>query len=152
VDEFVRLYGRMPSHFDGHRHLHLCANMLVSGIIPEGFAVRRSFSFAVSEKGIAKCAYRALVDARLAYRYRLADYFFSLENCMNGDGKSVARVMDLARVANVEVMTHARKAEEFNYLSGDECGGILRSVEAGTYSQLVPSNGTPLASNVRRTS
>src|SRR4029077_15738727 len=32
--EFVRLFGKPPSHIDGHHHMHLCANVLLSDIIP----------------------------------------------------------------------------------------------------------------------
>src|SRR5690349_2469042 len=27
VNEFTRLYGRAPSHIDGHHHMHLCTNV-----------------------------------------------------------------------------------------------------------------------------
>src|SRR5689334_25065042 len=27
--EFFRLYGRAPSHFDGHQHMHLASNILI---------------------------------------------------------------------------------------------------------------------------
>src|SRR2546426_3319631 len=45
VDEFFRLYNQPPTHFDGHKHMHLCTNMLVSCPIPLGQKVRRSLSF-----------------------------------------------------------------------------------------------------------
>jgi predicted glycoside hydrolase/deacetylase ChbG (UPF0249 family) len=35
VDEFIRLYGRPPSHIDGHQHMHLCTHMLLDRINPE---------------------------------------------------------------------------------------------------------------------
>src|SRR5690349_16003474 len=28
LDEFIRLYRKPPTHFDGHRHAHLCMSML----------------------------------------------------------------------------------------------------------------------------
>src|SRR5437762_12918856 len=36
AEEFVRLFGRPPSHIDGHHHMHLCANMLLTNMIPAG--------------------------------------------------------------------------------------------------------------------
>src|SRR6266536_3662802 len=45
VDEFARLFGKTPSHIDGHHHMHLSANMLLSDLIPAGMKVRRNFSF-----------------------------------------------------------------------------------------------------------
>jgi len=50
LTEFQRLYGQEPSHIDGHQHKHLCANMLVDGIISPGRKVRRNFSFWPGEK------------------------------------------------------------------------------------------------------
>src|SRR6476646_7850978 len=78
AEEFSRLYGRAPSHIDGHHHMHLCANALLSSLIPAGMKMRRNFSFWRGEKGWVNRSYRALVDRRLAQRYRLADYFFDL--------------------------------------------------------------------------
>src|SRR4030095_14242049 len=33
VEEFVRLFEKLPSHIDGHHHMHLCANLLFSNMI-----------------------------------------------------------------------------------------------------------------------
>ena len=52
--EFLRLYGRAPSHFDGHQHMHLASNMLIQRILPAGTKVRRSFSFRPGEKSFVK--------------------------------------------------------------------------------------------------
>ena len=40
IDEFIGLYGHPPSHIDGHQHQHLCANVLLDGVIPRGLKVR----------------------------------------------------------------------------------------------------------------
>src|SRR4051812_45553529 len=34
LEEFTRLYGRVPSRLDGHQHMHLCTNMVVDDLIP----------------------------------------------------------------------------------------------------------------------
>src|SRR5437899_7002514 len=44
-EEFARLFGKLPSHIDGHHHMHLCANLLFSDLIPAGTKLRRNFSF-----------------------------------------------------------------------------------------------------------
>jgi len=49
-EEFVRLYGRVPTHVDGHHHMHLCSNMLFGGIIPQGVKVRGSFQLLARRK------------------------------------------------------------------------------------------------------
>ena len=36
VEEFMRLFEKLPSHIDGHHHMHLCANLLLGKSIPAG--------------------------------------------------------------------------------------------------------------------
>jgi len=134
ADEFQRLYGRRPSHVDGHHHMHLCANMLLDGVIPPGEKVRRSFSFWRSEKGVVNRAYRRLVDNRLAGRYHVTDFFFSLGLCLRW--KKLERVAELAGAANVELMTHPNVADEYAYLMSDAFLELKRNVTMGTFGML----------------
>ena len=60
VEEFTRLFGKPPSRIDGHHHMHLCANLLLSNLIPAGIRIRRNFSFWPGEKSSLNRAYRAL--------------------------------------------------------------------------------------------
>ena len=76
--------------------MHLCANLLVSNLIPAGMKVRRNFSFLPGEKSWLNRAYRYLVDRWLARRYCLADYFFDLIQCI--EGKKLDRVACLGEV------------------------------------------------------
>ncbi len=116
-DEFCRLYGKPPSHIDGHQHMHLATNMLVGRIIPEGMTVRRSFTFFPGEKGWLNRAYRRRVDRCLSRRYRLADYFFSLSQHLPLTRAS--RPVALAGSAVVELMVHADRPGEFDFLMSD---------------------------------
>lgn len=127
--EFIRLYGRSPAHYDGHQHLHLCTNMLLDRILPEGERVRRSFSFSPGEKGAINRAYRRWVDSRLTARHRLTDYFFSLSQQLDWDGMS--RVVDLARSASVELMVHPEWIVEQRFLMSDEYRAALVGLESG---------------------
>src|SRR5262249_28798141 len=83
--EFLRLYSRAPSHFDGHQHMHLASNMLIQRILPAGTKVRRSFSFRPGEKSLVNRWYRRGVDRSLAYRHRLTDHFFALSHHLTLD-------------------------------------------------------------------
>jgi chitin disaccharide deacetylase len=128
LDEFARLYGRQPSHLDGHQHQHLCANVLLDGLLPEGRRIRRSFSFRRGEKNAVNRAFRALVDRRLARRHVLTDYFFSLKHCLRHE--QMARVFALADTATVELMTHPVNRVEYEYLMSDAYAASLRAVNA----------------------
>lgn len=132
--EFIRLYEHHPSHIDGHHHAHLCSNMLLGNIIPVQEKVRRSFSFLAGEKSLINRAYRRLVDLSLAKRYRLTDFFFSLEDCLQRN--CVRQVLDLSKVATVELMTHPTARAEYAYLMSDCYADALGDLNAGTYASL----------------
>jgi len=131
-EEFVRLFGRPPSHIDGHHHMHLCANMLLTNMIPAGMKMRRNFSFWPGEKSLLNRTYRGLVDRWLARRYRLPDYFFDLTQCLQG--KKLDRVATLAKSNNVELMTHPVVRHETEYLISDEFQAMLQCLEVGSYA------------------
>lgn len=133
-EEFLSLYGTAPSHFDGHHHLHLCANMLVQGLIPQGRKIRRNFSFAVGERSLLNRTYRALVDTWLGRRYTMPDYLFSLPECLR-HGR-LGRVLELARTSTVEFETHPEVTEEFTWLTGDACRQAFAGQRRGTYTEL----------------
>jgi chitin disaccharide deacetylase len=125
IDEFRRLYGADPSRVDGHHHMHLCANVLVPGLLPAGTLARRSFSFEAGEKGVVNRTYRRFVDGRLSGRHRLADYLFSLAPLE--PSSRLERIFSLARQHVVEVETHPVQPDEYRFLTG---GGINRLAEA----------------------
>jgi chitin disaccharide deacetylase len=130
--EFTRLYCKPPSHIDGHHHMHLCANVLLSNTIPAGAKLRRNFSFWPGEKSMLNRTYRWLVDRWLARRYCLADYFFDLTQCI--EEKKLDRVAALAKSSNVELMTHPIVNKEEAYLMSDGFGVVLERLNIGGYA------------------
>jgi predicted glycoside hydrolase/deacetylase ChbG (UPF0249 family) len=132
MEEFVRLFEKPPSHIDGHHHMHLCANLLLSKPMPAGIRVRRNFSFWPGEKSPLNRAYRALVNRWLARRYQLTDYFFDLSQCI--EQKKLDRVAELARSSNVELMTHPAVNGEEIYLMSDEFRMISHQFEIPRYA------------------
>jgi predicted glycoside hydrolase/deacetylase ChbG (UPF0249 family) len=126
LEEFARLYGGAPSHVDGHQHKHLCLNMLIGKVIPRGQKVRRSFSFRPEEKGCLNRTYRRFVDRCLGRRYVTTDYFFTLAQCWSEPG--LVRLSRLAKAANVELMVHPARAEEYTFLMGNSWLEFLHTV------------------------
>jgi predicted glycoside hydrolase/deacetylase ChbG (UPF0249 family) len=139
-DEFVRLFGKEPSHIDGHQHRHLCANMLLDGIMPRGVKVRRNFSFWPGEKSALNRGYRRMVDEWLARRYVLTDYLFNLAECMSPE--KLKRLLDLSRSSWVELETHARLEKEFSFLNSKQFQAALETIKIAGYADL-PSHGGP---------
>jgi predicted glycoside hydrolase/deacetylase ChbG (UPF0249 family) len=133
-EEFLRLYGRQPAHFDGHHHMHLAANILVQRILPVGAKVRRSFSPRPGRVGIVNKCYRALVDRHLSVRYRLTDYFFALSQHLSPD--LLQRIIDLAGSSDVELMTHPRIPTEYEVLMSDGYGRAISHVRLAGHDVL----------------
>jgi chitin disaccharide deacetylase len=117
-DEFARLYGTPPARLDGHHHMHLCSNVLLSGLMPAGTVVRRSFSFQPGEKSWVNRTYRSAVDRILLQRHRLTDFLFLLPPIE--PFPRLQRIFDLARRFDVEMEAHPVNPEEFRFLSGGE--------------------------------
>jgi hypothetical protein len=113
-DEFSRLYGREADRLDGHHHMHLCANVILGGLLPPRTMVRRNFSFQPGEKSFTNRLYRQAVDRVLARHHRLTDFFFSLHP-LTPPGR-LQRIFDLSRRFFVEVETHPYEAAEYSFL------------------------------------
>jgi len=134
AEEFLRLYKRSPSHINGHHHMHLCANVILSGIIPKRQKIRRNFSFSAGEKNLFNRMYRRLVDLWLSRRYSLTDYFFALSHVIQND--SLERVVRLSRLTTVELMAHPANPKESDFLMSDRFSKKLKGVEMGSYLAL----------------
>jgi predicted glycoside hydrolase/deacetylase ChbG (UPF0249 family) len=134
ADEYERLFGRPPRHVDGHQHRHLCANLICEEIIPRGCSVRRNFSFFPGDKSWINRAYRRWVDARLARRYRLTDYFFSLAQCLRGGRTRVPA--ELAGEHRVELMTHPVQPDEAAFLRSAEFDRVFDKIQLGSYEMI----------------
>lgn len=126
LEEFCRLYGRTPERFDGHHHMHLCANVLLGRLLPPMTVVRRNFSFAPGEKSFANRLYRRVVDRVLARRHRLTDFFFSLAPL--DPPERLQGIFCLAREFVVEVETHPANPDEYRFLSSCEICALPEDV------------------------
>jgi len=116
VEEFQRLYGVSPERVDGHHHMHLCANVLLGGLLPTGTIARRNFSFQAGEKSWGNRFYRSLLDRILARRHRLTDFFFSLPPLEPAE--RLQRIFSLAQTHVVELETHPVNPAEYEFLNG----------------------------------
>jgi len=132
MEEFLRSFGESPSHIDGHHHMHLCANLLLSNLIPAGMKIRRNFSFWSGEKAWLNRAYRAVVDRWLARRYQLTDYFFDLTQSIRE--KKMDRVLALAESSKVELMTHPILEFELDFLLSNQFQTMLQRLNVAGHA------------------
>ena len=133
-EEYFHLYKNVPTHIDGHRHLHLCMNVLVDKIIPVGSKVRRNFTFGPKEKDPFNRFYRSLVDKWLKRKYKITDYFLDIVPINH---QRLQEIIDFARSSNVELMVHPEREDEYKYITmSDEYLEAISGVETGTYVNL----------------
>ncbi len=132
-DEYIRLYGGPPSHIDGHRHLHLCFNMLIGRYISPGTKIRRNFTFCQGEKNAVNRLGRQLYDSFLRRRYTITDYFFDISPISS---ERLCKMIAFARFASVELMVHPERPDEYNFLMSDDFGRSIRGIATISYDLL----------------
>ena len=134
LQEFTRLFGRLPTHYDGHQHYHLAMNILVNKLIPKGSNVRRNFSFLKGERNIFNRFYRYSVDSFLARNYVVTDYFYSLPSDLIIE--SFKKIIDNSHNAVVELMVHPERERENRFLLGENFLDVLSKVELASHVQM----------------
>jgi predicted glycoside hydrolase/deacetylase ChbG (UPF0249 family) len=124
IEEYCRIYRRQPDRFDGHHHMHLCANILLGGLLPAGTIVRRHFSWEAGEKPLRNLFFRKFTDGLLTRRHRLVDFLFSLPPIE--PPARLQRIFSLASKFVVELETHPVDPAQYRFLTSGE---ILRWTE-----------------------
>jgi chitin disaccharide deacetylase len=133
-DRFVSLYKKPPSHVDGHRHMHLCANVLLPGAFPDGIRMRRNFHFTSGEKGLFNRLARKIIDKFLQSRFSCVDYFFSVKPI--DDLIRLKRIIDMSQKSQVELMAHPDQNAEFIFLMSNPFRDLLSNITMGSYSMI----------------
>jgi predicted glycoside hydrolase/deacetylase ChbG (UPF0249 family) len=133
-EEYERLFRKIPSHIDGHQHMHLCANMLLGNVISPGACVRRNFSFFPGEKNCLNRIYRHIIDLWLKRRFIVTDFFFGVSRV--GQSQIMRRAAQLAVDSSVELMVHPERVGDFQYLASEEYLQMISGVRTGTYLTL----------------
>ncbi len=133
-EEFGRLFGREPTHVDGHHHAHLCTNMLLGRYIPRGSFVRRSFTFRRGEKSALNRLYRRAVDSWLRRQYCGVDMLFSLSRYR--EPSFLKYIVDLSPTNAIELMVHPELSGEYEFLMSDAYSGFLSSIQRASFTDL----------------
>jgi chitin disaccharide deacetylase len=135
-DRFFELYGRAPTHVDGHHHSHMAANVLLSPSLPRGTAIRNALSDAHRPNPLSD-ALRAVRQRVVLSRLRSTDYFFSIETVWPGlTGAPPPEKLEMSRRASIEVMVHPAFPEEYEPLQSPDWIEALRQLPTGTFANL----------------
>ncbi len=145
LEEFTRIYDAEPVRVDGHHHMHLCANVIFAGLLPDGVIARRNFSFQPGEKSGVNRFYRGVIDRALARRHRLTDFFFSLSPLQPQE--RLDRIFAIAIRHVVELETHPVNREEYKFLAGGE---IFKRLGTQQIASWVGVHGRPFRKRVQK--
>ncbi|MGA2531520.1 MAG: ChbG/HpnK family deacetylase [Candidatus Aminicenantales bacterium] len=135
LEEFMRLYGKAPDFYNGHHHMHLCANMLMGKILPKGARARRTFTLDKGEVNLFNLFYRRLLDNIIARRYISTDCFFSILPLQNHE--RLRNIFNRAVSSNVEIEVHPENADEIGYLLGDQYLSLMESAHVGNFNEII---------------
>lgn len=134
LEEFVRLYGRYPDYYNGHHHMHLCANVLASKMIPKGARVRRTFRFDQGERYPFNRLYRHILNIFVSRRFISTDCFFSIAPVTNQE--RLQNIFKHAARYTIEIEVHPENEEEIQFLLSDQYRHLIDSVCSGKFQQL----------------
>jgi len=133
-EEFICLYGKRPHFYNGHHHMHLCANVLASNIIPKSTRIRGTFTFYPGEKALFNLLYRHILDIWISKRFISPDSFFSIVPVRNH--KRLRQIINRAAKETVEIEVHPENAEEIEFLLSDQYKSLIDSVHTGCFRHL----------------
>ena len=134
LEEYVRLYRKIPSHINGHQHMHLSTNILIDHIIPAGFKVRRNFTFDRGEKSLLNRGYRKIIDGWLTKRYIMTDFFYCLSSALQFG--NLQRIIKISQSSNVELMVHPERPDECKCLTSNTYLSMVSKTKKGSYKNL----------------
>jgi predicted glycoside hydrolase/deacetylase ChbG (UPF0249 family) len=119
--EFERLYGAPPDRLDGHLHVHLCPDVLLSRALPRTLWLRPARTAAVRRSVPVLRALRRGRESWLKHHFPTSDYFFSIQEIHpDVGGTGLGAALDLTGHANVEVMTHPAWPRDRELLLSDD--------------------------------
>jgi predicted glycoside hydrolase/deacetylase ChbG (UPF0249 family) len=138
IERFTALYGRAPTHFDGHNHVDVCPNVFRSGSIPAGAFLRGSvgrFPVDRSPMGLARSARHACRPRRL----RSTDYLLHIAELSLPDSGPADPRLRLADESSVEVMGHPDDPGELAALMSPAWERVLGEHRLGSFADLAPA-------------
>lgn len=133
-EEFLRLYGKFPDFYNGHHHMHLCANVLLSRMIPMGARVRRTFTFERGERGSFNRLYRHILDIFISDQYVTGDCFFSILPIQNHE--RLQKIVNRAVSEKVEIEVHPENSEEMEFLFSNKYENLMGQLYKGGFREL----------------
>jgi predicted glycoside hydrolase/deacetylase ChbG (UPF0249 family) len=136
---FEELYGRAPTHVDGHQHMHLAFNALLARALRPVGKCRRPVNRTALESPPRKRAARALVDRLVRVRFATTDWCMSirpLHPALGGAG--ITHELRRAEHGSLELLVHPGYADERAVLGSPDWGALLAPYRLGSFEDVPP--------------
>ncbi len=135
LERFRALYGREPTHVDGHNHVQACPNVVRAKAL-RGFKLRNALWSWPSTRS-AMGAARALRRGLTARGHLSTRYFLDIAELYRLSPEAMAERVGLARTTSVEVMGHPRFEQELEGLTSLAWEQAIAALPLGSYRELV---------------
>ena len=133
--EFERLYGRPPTHIDGHQHVHLSPTVVLSWKAPRRLPQRRTVNWPPAA-GLGARLKRAARDLSTA-RLNTPDWLVSIRTVHPAFGGSgIDELLARSATASVEIMVHPQWRDELELLTSPGWLSELRGHPLGSFADL----------------
>lgn len=137
LSEFTELYGVPPTHFDGHRHMHLAMNALLSRALEPVRRCRRPVNRPSVESASYKRLGRSALNLVVRRRFITTDACFSVRSLhpeLGGSGldETLAR----ADLSSVELFVHPGYRDELPLLRSDAWRARVATHRLGSFVDL----------------
>ena len=134
LERFRALFGREPTHVDGHNHVQVCPNVVRARALA-GFKLRNALWAWPSDRGAMAYA-RAARRALTARRFLSPRYFLDIAELHRLPAGQAAARLDLARESSVEVMCHPGFDHELEALRAPTWAETIAALPRGSYRDL----------------
>lgn len=134
---FRELYGAAPTHLDGHRHMHLVLNALLSRALKPVSRCRRPVNRTPWESATHKRLARSALSLLVRLRFSTTDACFSVRS-LHPDlgGSGLDQGLARARSSSVELFVHPGYRDELPLLRSDEWRARLAAHRLGSFEDL----------------
>jgi len=137
LSRFWELYGQAPTHVDGHRHMHLVMNALISRALGTVRRRRRPVTRTPRESAGHKRLARSALGAFIRVRFVTTDACFSIRSLHPAlGGSGIDEQLGRARRGSVELFVHPGYPDELAVLSSTEWRRRLSDYRVGTFEDL----------------
>jgi predicted glycoside hydrolase/deacetylase ChbG (UPF0249 family) len=134
LEQFRILFGREPTHVDGHNHVQVCPNVTRSKAL-NGFKLRNALWSWPSTRTATAVA-RAMRRGLTARDYPTTRYFLDIAELHQLPEPDLTARLALADRASVEVMAHPGFGHELEALRDPAWANALTALPLGSYRDL----------------